>query len=147
MRWVDQYTHLLDTKFRIPGTRIRFGADFLLGLIPGAGDAISLAMSGLLIATMAKNGASVRLVLRMLGNVIVDAVVGSIPVAGNAFDLFFRANSRNLRLMREHYDEGKHNAHAWPIVLGIGVVVVVVFAASFVLIAWVIARLWHWVVS
>lgn len=137
MRWVDQFSGLLDTKFRIPGTRIRFGADFLLGLIPGAGDGVSLAMSGMLIATMAKNGASPRLVLRMLGNVVVDAIVGTIPIAGNLFDLFFRANTRNLDLMREHYVEGKHQGRVWPMLLAIVVVMVTMLAS----VAWVFTTL------
>jgi len=144
MGWVDGFTNLLDTKFKIPGTRIRFGADFLMGLVPGAGDAVSLGMSGLLIATMAKNGASVGLVLRMLGNVIVDAIVGSIPIAGNLFDLFFRANTRNLKLMREHYEEGKHNAHSWPILLSIAVMVLTVFGGLFVFLAFLIRRVMQW---
>ncbi len=144
MRWVDNTTQLLDAKFRIPGTRIKFGLDFLLGLVPGAGDAVSLAMSGALIATMAKHGASPMLVLRMLGNVVLDAIVGSVPLAGNVFDLFFRANSRNLRLMREHYNEGKHNGHAWPILLAIFAVMIAVFAGLFVLIAFVINELLKW---
>lgn len=141
MRWVNHYTDLLDTKYRVPGTRIRFGADFLLGLIPGAGDALSLVMSGLLIATMAKNGASLRLVLKMLGNVIVDTFVGSVPVAGNAFDLFFRANSRNLKLMQEHYEQGKHRERAWPILMSLGLLILTVFAGLFALLAYAVNRL------
>ncbi len=144
MRWVDGASDLLDAKFRIPGTPVRFGLDFLLGLVPGAGDAISLGFSGLLITTMAKNGASLRLILMMLGNVILDAIVGSIPFAGNLFDLVFRANIRNARLMRQHYDEGKHRKHAWPILLGIAVVVLTVFAALILLLALSFIALAKW---
>lgn len=145
MRWVDDVSNLLDAKYRIPGTRVRFGLDFLMGLVPGAGDAVSLGFSGLLIATMAKNGASLRLVMLMLGNVIVDAIVGAVPVAGSFFDLFFRANLRNARLMREHYEQGKHRAHAWPMLLGIMVVVLSVFAALFVLLAYAVNALLGWI--
>lgn len=145
MRWVDEASNLLDAKYRIPGTRVRFGLDFLMGLVPGAGDAVSLGFSGLLIATMAKNGASLRLVLLMLGNVIVDAIVGAVPVAGSFFDLFFRANLRNARLMREHYEQGKHRAHAWPMLLGIMFVVIAVFGALFVLLAFVVNAILRWI--
>ncbi|EMI53488.1 DUF4112 domain-containing protein [Rhodopirellula sallentina] len=144
MRWVDRTTNLLDAKFRVPGTRIRFGLDFLLGLVPGAGDAVSLAMSGVLIATMAKHGASPLLVVRMLANVVIDAIVGSVPLAGNVFDLFFRANSRNLRLMREHYQEGKHRGRVWPLLLAIVVVLVAVLAGIFVLIAMLVDAVLGW---
>ncbi|SMP48870.1 protein of unknown function [Neorhodopirellula lusitana] len=143
MRWVDRFTHLLDTKFRIPGTSIRFGGDFLLGLVPGAGDGISLVMSGLLIATMAKNGASFRLVLRMLGNVVVDAIVGTVPLAGNVFDLFFKANTRNLALMREYYEQGKHTGRSWPVIVAILAVILTVFIALFLLIAWLLKEVWQ----
>ena len=131
MRWVDSFSKLLDAKFRIPGTNVRFGVDFLLGLVPGLGDAMSLGLSAILIATMAKNGASLRLVLRMLGNVVLDAIVGSVPLAGNLFDLFFRANTRNVQLMREHYEQGKHRGNAWPILLAIAAIVIAVFASLF----------------
>ncbi|TWU16649.1 DUF4112 domain-containing protein [Allorhodopirellula heiligendammensis] len=145
MRWVDGTSNLLDAKYRIPGTRIRFGLDFLMGLVPGAGDAVSLGFSGLLIATMAKNGASLRLILLMLGNVILDAVVGAVPILGNLFDLVFRANIRNARLMREHYEQGKHHAHPWPILLGIAILVVSVFAGLLVLLALAARTLVGWI--
>ncbi len=144
MRWVDGFSKLLDAKFRIPGTRVRFGVDFLLGLVPGLGDAMSLGLSAILIATMAKNGASLRLVLRMLGNVVLDAIVGTVPIAGNLFDLFFRANTRNVQLMREHYEQGKHRANAWPILLAIAAIVTTVFAVLFVLIAYAVSKLLRW---
>ncbi|MGB7345277.1 MAG: DUF4112 domain-containing protein [Pirellulaceae bacterium] len=127
LRWVDGVTRLLDTKFRIPGTQTRFGADFLLGLVPGLGDVISMGFSGMLLATMAKNGASGRVVARMLVNVALDTVIGSIPVLGNLFDLYFKANTRNLVLMREYYEHDKHRGSAWPVVAGVIVAVSMLF--------------------
>lgn len=101
LAWVETWTDLLDTKFTIPRTNIRFGADFLMGLIPGIGDAVSLGFSGLLIATMAKHGASKLQVARLLLNVFLDTLVGAIPILGNVFDLFYKANYCNLILIRE----------------------------------------------
>ena len=143
LRWVDRYSRLLDTKFRIPGTSIRFGADFLLGLVPGFGDALSLIFSGTLVATMAKNGASGRLVARMLVNVALDAIVGAIPILGNLFDLVYKANYRNAELMREYYEEGKHDGSVWPVVLG----VVVTIIAILMLMGWVVVELLNWLVG
>jgi len=116
LAWVEGLSELLDSKFTIPGTQISFGFDFLLGLIPGFGDVISLGFSGVLVATMAKHGASPRLVARMLVNVTLDAIFGSIPLLGNVFDLFFKANNRNAVLMREYYQQGKHSGSAWPVI-------------------------------
>ncbi len=139
LQWVDVATRMLDTKFRLPLTQTRFGVDFLLGLIPGLGDVISMGFSGLLVATMAKNGASARLVARMLVNVALDTVVGSIPVLGNLFDLYFKANSRNLLLMREYYQEGKHEGSVWPVVIGVITVILLLFGIT-AWIAFVIVR-------
>lgn len=119
LRWVDTFSRTLDTKFRIPGTDIRFGLDFILGLVPGAGDILSLGLSGTLIATMARHGASPLLVVRMLINVALDAVIGSIPIIGNIFDLIYKANYRNAELMREYYEEGKHTGSVWPVVVAV----------------------------
>jgi len=132
MRWVDRLTDLLDTKFLIPGTNIRFGLDFLLGLIPGFGDAVSLAISGVMIATMARHGVSARLVARMLFNVLLDAVVGTIPLLGNVFDLFFKANTRNLQLMRQYYEKDLHRRSVWPVVFAVILVITFLVFAAFV---------------
>ena len=139
MRWVGQMTDVLDTKFKIPGTNVRFGADFLLGLIPGVGDAASLGFSGVLIATMARHGASPRLVARMLVNVGLDALFGSIPVIGNLFDLFYRANSRNLRLMNQYYTEGRHRGSVVP-VIATAVGVIAMFGAAMLAIGYFIVQ-------
>lgn len=125
LQWVDRASQLLDTKFRIPGTDIRFGADFLLGLFPGAGDLISYGFSGILVITMARHGASPMLAAKMLFNIALDALVGTIPVLGNLFDLFYKANYRNVELMKEFYAEGAHRGSVWPVVLG---VIVALFA-------------------
>jgi hypothetical protein len=145
LRWVDGFGRLLDTQYRIPGTRVRFGLDFLLGLIPGAGDILSLGMSGVLILTMARHGASGRLVAKMLGNVALDTLVGAVPVLGDLFDLAFKSNYRNLKLLREHYESGAHTGSARPVLIGalvgvVGLFVAVVIGIFFVL-SWVFGLL------
>jgi hypothetical protein len=110
---------LMDAQFRIPGTNIRFGLDALIGLIPGAGDFTTFAVSGYMLTIMAKNGASGYLLSRMVLNILIDAIVGSIPILGDLFDVAFKANMRNLRLMQEHYVEGRHRGSAWKIIVPI----------------------------
>lgn len=123
LKWMDAWADLLDARFKIPGTHIRFGLDFLLGLVPGIGDAISLGFSGILVATMAKHGASPWLVVRMLINVLLDATLGSVPLVGNLFDLFFKANHRNAKLLRQHYEHrNAANASRHSFAAGGGVV-------------------------
>lgn len=99
---IDRLEHMLEGAIRIPGLGTRIGADALIGLVPGVGDAAMAAM-GLYLVWEARNLGASRLTLaRMVGNVGIDALIGSVPVAGDVFDFFFRSNSRNLKLLRRH---------------------------------------------
>jgi len=90
---------VLDTALRIPGTRIRFGLDPILGLLPGLGDAIAALIGGYIVWTAVRAGAPVVIVGRMLVNVAVDAIVGAVPAAGTIFDVAFKAHRRNARML------------------------------------------------
>ena len=112
---VDALATLFDTAFVIPGTQIRFGLDALIGLVPGIGDAITTVMSLFIVNEARALGAPRMLVARMLGNVALDGVVGAVPLVGDLFDVAWRANRRNMALLRAHLDkvEGR-NAPYWP---------------------------------
>jgi Domain of unknown function (DUF4112) len=97
-------TRLLDHAFRIPGTNYRFGLDAILGLVPGLGDALGGALSAFVIYHAARMGASKATLTRMIGNVIVDTVVGGIPLLGDLFDFGWKANTRNLALLEQHLE-------------------------------------------
>jgi hypothetical protein len=90
---------VLDEAIRIPGTNIRIGLDALLGLIPGGGDVAGGLFSGLIILQAARAGAPPAVLGRMLANVTVDVVLGAIPLIGDVFDVAWRANTRNVRLL------------------------------------------------
>lgn len=99
---IERMEYLLESAVRVPGLGTRIGADALIGLVPGVGDAAMAAM-GLYLVWEARNlGASRFTLARMLGNVGVDALLGSVPLAGDVFDIFFRSNRRNLKLLRQH---------------------------------------------
>lgn len=96
---------LLDEAIRIPGTNIRIGLDAIVGLIPGGGDVAGGLFSAVIMLQAARIGAPTAVLARMLGNVVIDTVIGSIPLIGDLFDFAWRANSRNVRLLeawREH---------------------------------------------
>jgi len=95
-------TRVLDGAITIPGTGIRVGLDPIIGLVPVVGDWIGAALSGYIIVQGARLGASGATLMRMTGNLVVDLVVGSVPVLGDIFDLGFRANERNLALISAH---------------------------------------------
>ena len=89
----------------MPGTKIRYGIDGLIGLIPVVGDIITTAISLWVVREARALGAPWHITARMLGNVAVDGVVGLVPVAGDAFDVMFRANVRNVRMLKRWLDK------------------------------------------
>lgn len=97
-----QLADLMDSRFVIPGTRYRIGLDSFLGFIPGVGDAISGLVSAYLIREAHHMGAPFSLKLRMGWNVLLDTTIGAIPLLGDIFDVGFKANRRNLRLLERH---------------------------------------------
>ena len=101
---IDKLATLLDTRFVIPFTKFRFGADSLIGLAPGIGDAVTVALSLYIVYEAHRLGAPKTVLARMLGNVAIDGMFGVVPVAGDVFDVMFRANRRNVRILREHLD-------------------------------------------
>ena len=101
---LEAVAKLLDVAFILPGTKIRYGIDGLIGLIPVVGDIIAAALSLWLVREARALGAPWHVTARMLGNVAVQGVVGAVPVAGDAFDVLFRANMRNARLLRRWLD-------------------------------------------
>ncbi len=97
---LDRLATLLDNSIRIPGTGIYIGLDGLVGLIPGFGDALMLLTSLYIVLRALMLGAPLSIVLQMLINVALDFVVGSVPVLGDIFDIAFKANIRNVDLLR-----------------------------------------------
>jgi hypothetical protein len=98
---LERLSILLDTALMIPGTNFRFGADALIGLFPGIGDAITTALAGYIVYEAHRLGAPRRIIARMIANVALDGVMGAVPLAGDVLDVMFRANRRNMRLLRD----------------------------------------------
>lgn len=102
---VRMIARMMDDSFRVPGTKIRFGLDTILGLVPGLGDVVTSAISLLIVHHAWQSGASKLTIARMLGNVAVDFLIGSVPVAGDLFDFAWKANRRNARLLEAHLNK------------------------------------------
>ena len=92
---------VMDSQFRVPGTNWRFGLDPILGVLLGAGDAASGIISAWMIYEARKLGLSNHTTARMVVNVVLDVVIGGIPLLGDAFDFYFKANRRNLDLLEQ----------------------------------------------
>jgi hypothetical protein len=137
LKHLGRLAKLMDVRFRIPGTDIRFGLDGIIGLIPGAGDLSTFAVSGYMLWIMANNGASSYVLARMTVNILIDALIGAIPFIGDIFDIAFKANMRNLRLMQQYYEEGRHRGSAWKVIIPVLVIVFLII----VTIIWVTYKL------
>lgn len=144
---LDVLAKLLDNQFRIPATNLRFGLDGLIGLVPYVGDIAGFVVSGFLMRTMLRKGASPLLMLRMMFNFVLDAVVGVIPVLGDLFDFGYKANRRNVDLLKQYYADGKAKPSAKGSLAFLGFLFFALFIALIWLIwkaaAWLVMNAWH----
>lgn len=116
---IDALARLMDDLFLIPGTNVRVGLDAMIGLVPIVGDLISQAVSSYIIWEARRLGVSRFTMGRMIANSAVDTLVGMVPFAGDAFDVAFRANRKNLRLLKGHLEKHGHvrrSADAGPVI-------------------------------
>lgn len=128
----------------IPIGKWRIGVDPILGLVPGAGDWIGAALSVYVLYEGARLGLPVSVLLRMTGNILVEAIVGTVPVLGDIFDFAWQANTRNLALVEQHYRPGLELRPGRRIVLALVVVavtVLLIFAAGLYFVASAIYKL------
>mgnify|MGYP000914004883 CR=1 FL=1 len=125
LKMIKRVTKLMDEQFSIGG--IKFGLDPILNLIPVAGDIGGYTISVALIFTMLQHGVSGKLAVKMLWNATLDAIIGAIPVIGWIFDFTYKANTRNVKLLAEHYTQGKHRGSATPVVVGLLVSTLIIF--------------------
>ena len=111
---LDYVAALLDDIFRIPGTKIRFGLDALIGWVPGIGDAMAGIASFLIVFASWRRGAKAVTLVRMIANVLLETAIGAIPVAGDVFHVVWKANRRNYRLLiREKEEPGANTRLDW----------------------------------
>lgn len=139
---LERVSRVLDAAVRIPGTGIRVGLDPILGLLPGVGDWAGGLASAYILVRAAKLGAARPTLLRMALNLGVDMLVGAVPVLGDLFDVGWRANQRNLALLRAHLDAPERRRRAdrgfvVTLLVGLGVLLL----ASVALGLWLLALL------
>src|SRR5579864_6351931 len=124
----------LDDRFEIPGTRIRFGLDALIGWIPGIGDALAALASMFIVAAAWKRGAERITVLRMMLNLTIENMLGAIPIIGDFAHVAWKANRRNYNLLiRDEQSRRRHTWRDWLFVIAACLIMSLVFLAPFVL--------------
>lgn len=142
LQWLNALANLMDNQFRIPGTSFRFGLDAIAGLVPGAGDIAGMGISLLLFGVMFKKGAGPLVIIRMIGNIILDAMVGVIPFVGDIFDVGFKANRRNVNMLQQYYSEDKKRPRTIWSLLFIFVVILLIFMIMIYAIWRFVAFIW-----
>ena len=128
---LDKFSRFTDSSIGLPFTRFKIGVEPIIGLVPGVGDVIGLAMSGYVLLEAQRAGASKEVKRRMLRNIGIDFVGGLIPVFGDAFDAVYKANSRNTRLLRNYLNqqlaiEPPPASFPWIILIGLSVLFAVI---------------------
>lgn len=121
---------ILDEFIRVPGTRFRFGLDPILGVIPGGGEILPSIIACFLLADARRHGLPFKLLIKMSGNVFINAAVGAIPLIGDAFSAYYKSNSRNYAMMQQFLDShhGDQSAGSWwPLLFVIFTLIAVTF--------------------
>lgn len=148
LRRLDWLSRVLDLAFPIPGTSFRIGLDGLLGLIPGVGDPIGAALSSYLIFEAARLGVPKRTLLRMIGNVAIESLVGIVPILGDIFDIAWKANVRNMVLLRVHSGElTRHSRSPRQVVALVVTALIVIFFVLMAVSMITLRFIYQWVTS
>jgi len=129
-----QLSHVLDNSIPIPGTGYRIGLDPILGLLPGAGDTVAGALSAYIVVEAARMGVPRETLLKMASNIILEVVLGSVPMLGDLFDAAWKANARNIALLESHVDmpqSSQAGDRKFLILLILGLAVVIIGFATF----------------
>ena len=135
---------LMDNLVRVPGTKFRFGLDPLLGLIPGLGDAGSGFISAVALVQAARRGLPKILLARMSLNILINELVGIVPLFGDAFSFWFKSNARNYRLLCAHTSPSRPaRTSDWFFVIGVLVLLFVIVGAGLLVSMYVLRQLWH----
>lgn len=149
LRRLRRLVWLLDRSIGL-GPKGRFGLDPLLGLIPGAGDWAGAVLSFYIVYEATRLGVAWSALGRMVGNIAVEALVGTVPVVGDAFDFFWQANARNLRLVEQHYRPGlapRPLGDIGAFLAGLVLALVALLLGSLFAAGWMLRELWLFVAA
>ncbi len=141
---LDMLSHLLDDFIRIPGTQIRFGLDGIVALVPGVGDLLQGAASSIIILAAWARGVPKVILGRMVANVGIEVLVGLVPIAGDIFDIAWKANRRNYALLTGTLAEPqRHARRSWIFFAMLCVVLLVFMVLPLIVFSWLTAHFLH----
>ncbi len=137
--------YVLDDLIPIPGTKLRVGLDPIIGLIPGVGDTSTAVLSGVIILNGLRAGLPRVVLMRMVGNVLLNTVFGAVPVLGDVFSAWFKSNNKNYALLREHAGRNRKATKGdWGVVLAMLAGALMVVIAISLLVGWIAVRFFTW---
>jgi hypothetical protein len=140
---LDVFASLMDDAFKIPGTRIRFGLDAIVGLVPGLGDILT-GLASFLIVFVAWQRRLPRVTqTRMLANIAIDTIIGAIPIIGDAFDVAWKSNRKNFQLLQraQQVSRGRQQLADWLFLLAIVAVAAGVIAVPVAVVVWIVSHM------
>ena len=136
---------LMDTVFVIPGTKIRFGFDALIGLFPGIGDSVGAIISTFIIAQGSRMGVPRIILARMAMHILINTLVGAVPVFGDMFSVFYRSNVKNYELLRRYAGQRRSpRASDWLFVIGFAVLMLAIVAAVIAVAVMIVRKVVQW---
>jgi hypothetical protein len=143
LRFARFLADLLDRRFTIPGTSIRFGLDPIIGLIPGVGDLIANLTGSLILIAGAQLGVPKIVLFRMGINIAINAVIGAIPIFGDVLSIWYRSNVRNVELLQNSLTQPAKRAVSrdWLLVIALLLAVLVLMVASVIAVVWLLREI------
>lgn len=139
LAWIDKTSTLLDDIFKIPATNVRVGLDPLIGFVPVIGDFVGFAVSASMVLAIVRHGVSLSVLIKILGNISFDYLVGLFPFLGDVLDVAFKSNRRNVDILKDYYSSGKHKESSkyvvWFVAIGF-LILLAGFVAGSIYLAW-----------
>lgn len=139
LEWIDKTSTILDDVFKIPATDFRFGLDPLIGLLPMAGDFVSFAISASMVLAIVRHGVSLSVLMKILGNITFDYLVGLFPFLGDFLDVAYKANRKNVDILKDYYTSGNHKESSkyvvWFVAIGF-LILLAGFVAGSIYLTW-----------
>lgn len=135
-------SRILDNAIAIPGTKISFGLDPILGLLPGGGDTVTGGIAAYIVVEAARMGVPREVLWKMVSNILIDSFAGTVPVVGDIFDLGWKANLKNIELLEKHLDLAESNQSDRLFIFGL-ILVLALIVLGFATIAFFTIT-WFW---
>jgi hypothetical protein len=142
-RRLDRLAWLMDNSIPIPGLNYRIGLDGIIGLIPGFGDTLGAVISSYILSEAARMGAPKSVLLKMAFNIVIDALLGAIPILGDLFDMTWKANLRNVNLLRDYLEKPRKTVVVSRLFIATLIILIILFAGFLVLVGALLLR-WLW---